>query len=175
MVEEFQTISCPTLNREDGDMLIESKVGNGTSVLVLLPKSSSPEWCMSHIRLRNDSLIAIVDDDKNIYQFWKSKFENLNNAGVKIKVEYFKDLNEFAHWIESGKYRDSKNPLFLIDYRFQGDQETGCDFIEKKEISEYSVLVSNSYDDPELLLKCIDMKLKLIPKPMMDIIPVNIE
>ncbi len=151
-----------------GELNIESEEGVGTRVTVNLPRAEAPNWFVSGIEVKDDLSIIVVDDDISIHQIWKQRLERLAPGLKNISLNHFSSIDSFCDFYPT---YSSKESLFLIDYEFLGQAETGLDLIERLAIQTQSILVTSRFEDREILRRCEEAKIKVLPKSLASIIP----
>lgn len=111
-----------------GSMKIASEVEKGTSLHIILPRSTSPAWFLEKLVLERNSVLVIIDDDRSIHQLWESRIRSLGPVASGITIKSFSDLSEAEKWISNSDDRQVTRK-FLVDYEFQGSTKTGLDFL----------------------------------------------
>jgi hypothetical protein len=82
-------------------------------------------------------------------------------------------LTEAEEWL-SGNSKFAKRRLFLFDYDFRGEFETGLDAIDRLGLASESVLVTSRFEDPTIQERCRRLGLKMIPKVLAPLVPVHL-
>jgi signal transduction histidine kinase len=159
-----------TLEKWGGSLKIVSKVGEGTSVLVYLPKVKPPEWFVSSIDFVDDLNIVILDDDDTIHRVWDRRFFKIDLNRYRSQVFHFTNVADLESWRKSRPY---SNHLYLIDFELNGSSENGLRMIERLGIRNQAILVTSRFDDPEVRARCEALGVKLIPKNLAEHIPLN--
>ena len=161
------------INSCHGQMDIESKQHEGTTIKILLPKAERPRWFVDAINIRNDITICIIDDDNLIHQIWdKRLIENLPKSHSRLKVINFSCPYEFINWSNSNNY-GADNVLYLCDYEFLNKNTNGLALIKELKIEQSTILVTGSYEERTIQDYCGKNGVKLLPKSMAAYIPVN--
>lgn len=150
-------------------------------------KSQPPKWFVEKLDLLPYGQILSLDDDLNIHEIWKGRFQSLNINQYNIEHFAFVSGIEFKEWIKSRLLptaltkRDSAsaaaaNPprLYLVDFELLNQNATGLEIIEELGISQQSVLVTSRYEEANIQEKCEKMGVRLIPKSMADFVPMQI-
>jgi anti-sigma regulatory factor (Ser/Thr protein kinase) len=146
------------LNKINGDLSIESNT-KGTTVTIKLPVVESPAWFKDSLEIKPDSRITIIDDDKSIHALWEQRLKNISPNSQITHLSNF-DIAE------------TSQDIFLIDYEFQGETFNGLDKIIELNLQN-AVLVTSHYDEKEIQAKCIEHKIKIIPKEVAHLIPIS--
>ncbi len=149
-----------------GRLEIQSSVGKGTSVSLILPRAKAPAWFVVGLKIPQASHIVIVDDDATIHQIWERKFEDLPD----IKVHHFSNPTELEKW-----YLENSNSttLYLLDYEFSGSHSNGIQLIEKLNFpTSQAILVTSHYEEKKIQEYCEKHAVKLIPKGIVAYVPI---
>lgn len=162
-----------TINAWGGSLDIQSRVGSGTKVTVTLPRSQTPVWFVPQLSIADQQTIVIADDDESIHHLWKNRFNELIQAGCHVNLVHLYSTDDLSDWVQA--YRSfSGNVLYLCDFEFSGSHGNGLAAIATLEIKQESILVTSRYFQDEIVLKCIQENIKLLPKDMAWIIPIKI-
>ncbi len=151
-----------TLKEWNGELLIESAVGEGTLVKIVLVRTRAPEWFVPDIRISEERKIVILDDDESIHQVWKAKFIQANIS--KERVKHFSNEQDFRKWIVDCKNVDEC--LFLCDYELLGTKTTGLDLIQEYGLQSQSILVTSRYEEAQVFSRAKKLGLKMMPKSL---------
>lgn len=158
------------LEEMGGKFQILSKENEGTVVIISLPKVDSPKWFIDKLVIHNQSSVISLDDDLSIHGIWKDRFSEYQKQKI-VTLNSFTSGNEFKKHARSAEL---KNCYFLIDYELLGQHQTGLDIIEELNIGNQSVLVTSRYDESEIKSRCIKLGVKMIPKGMAPLVPIEI-
>ena len=63
---------------------------------------------------------------------------------------------------------DFGNLVCLIDNDLGDEKPSGSELISSLGISVVSYLITNRFDDPNLMRFCVNEKIKIVPKPVME-------
>ena len=160
-----------TLSKLNGEINIQSNVGEGTSITIKIPAHNPPAWFSTELSIPKNSIIICVDDSISIWNAWQERLSTINSS---LELRYCSNKHDLL--IELGK-EEKKSKIYLVDYEFSGKPYTGLDLIQK--ISEHkknedSYLLVTSRVDEEIHEFCIQKKLKIISKFFALKIPVKI-
>jgi hypothetical protein len=160
------------LEEAGGQLLIESNLGHGTTISLILPKASTPTWFVDFIALPRHAVVVSVDDDLTIHQIWSGRFSSLDQSSSKVKPMAFTSIDKFEDWLAHNKTLPT---LFLIDYEFIGQGMNGIDVIQRNGIADRAVLVTSRYEEPAIKELAKALKIKLLPKGLAPVVPIIIE
>ncbi|MBF0312819.1 MAG: HAMP domain-containing histidine kinase [Oligoflexia bacterium] len=161
-----------TIKAWGGEIKIESEVNVGTRMIILLPKSPTPDWFVSEIILIKNSCVVILDDDQGIHHTWDQKFLSLGFDKLQIEVVHLSTPTGFREWINT---HSRESMLCLCDFELLGFKENGLDLIEEMKIANRAILVTSRYDEEIVRKRCEKLKIKLIPKMMAGLVPITIK
>ncbi len=157
-----------TIENLGGKLVIESIVGQGTKVLISLPRHEAPKWFVAELKIPD--AVIILDDDSSIHQIWENR---LVDAGFnKAQIFHFTTTAAITAWCSQNK-RDGC--LFLMDYEILGENKTGLDMIDALKISNQAVMVTSRYEEENVLLRCEALRVKLLPKNLAGFVPIVIQ
>ncbi|MGE3610335.1 MAG: sensor histidine kinase [Bacteriovoracaceae bacterium] len=150
----FQAIS-----EMNGDIQIFSDLGIGTKIQITLNCAHRPDW---HVPFINTGIneFYILDDNEDFLKIWASKISQRNHL--------FSNPNDFIKKINE---RNDNNFVAFIDHDLNNFPQTGLEIIENLKIKSNSILVTSRFDS-SILEKCETLKIGLIPKPLLPIIPI---
>lgn len=159
---------CKTeLEKYKGSLDIESELDEFTKVTIKLPLVKAPIWATSTLYLTENSKLFILDDEEDIHNYWKQFAIKENFKGRKIALKHFYDIADFDNYFEKNQIDESDR--FVFDYDLKGVQlEKGIEALKKHELYLQSMVVSNHFDDDELLNFCTENAVKLYPKQNID-------
>lgn len=151
----------------NGELRIESAVNHGTQVTIRLPRCSPPPWFVDALDLSKYSTLISVDDDSNIHEIWR---ERLSQTSQQISHYTFSSVQDFSDWYQSSGQH--KSPLFLLDYEFHGEAQTGLHLIEKFSLQPNAIIVSSRYDEPVVRNHVEKLGVRMIPKSLAVFVPI---
>lgn len=153
-----------------GQFTIDSVIGHGTSMSIEIPIAQPPDWFVPQIELNANTSVVVLDDDPTIGLLWRRRI--LAAGGRPGSFHSFERADEFKKWTQA--HRD-QSALFLVDYELTGQSQNGISVIEELGIAENSILVTGRYDDPGVQAKVRWNCLRMIPKPMLFIVPLSVK
>jgi signal transduction histidine kinase len=146
-----------------GSLELDSQVGRGTKVSLLIPESKAPPNFLSELSLVAGSQVAIVDDDESVHQSWNRLFKQLALSDRGIEIVHFYEPVKFREWIQSPE-RSLRDLKVLMDYHFGVSEENGLKLIEELELSEIAVLVTSASEDLKIQSEATRLKTQILPK-----------
>lgn len=109
----------------------------------------------------------IIDNENIAHDLWKNRL----NEYKTLKLLHFSDPLSLKQHLE---HHTCVNVVYLVDYDFEINSPTGLELIQSLGITTQSILVTNRYDDIKLQKECIHLGIKIIPKPYIAHIPLQI-
>ncbi len=157
-----------------GDLRIYSTEGVGTTVILELPLTSVPKTFAHQLVLESNSSVFTLDDDRSIHALCSMRFSQLNPTQGLVKLSQCSSAEEFILLLsrEVPTPLSKTGKLFLIDQEIRGSNTTGLEIIERLGIEKQSVLVTGSYEDPDVLDRCARLRVRLLPKPWLSVVPI---
>lgn len=152
-----------------GKLTIDSTPKVGTVVEIVLSKAETPNWFVPGLIFSADSTVAVLDDDESIHQTWESKFDHV---GLSQPLLHFTNTQGISDWISLQSNLD--NVTILCDYELVGEELTGIDFIIQNGLENQAVLVTSRFEEPEVLSKCEELGVRLLPKSLVTLVPIEI-
>ncbi len=168
-----------SVRKMNGQMKIESKQNQGTKITITLPEQNTPAWFMERINLTENAVLVSLDDDLSIHSIWENRLNLYRTQAPGLQHYSFTSIEEFKSWYSQKNVIDSsliaaKELFFVVDYEFLSQKENGLDVIQGLNIANQSVLVTSRYDEQSIRQKCYEINLKLIPKNMVEFVPIQI-
>ena len=156
-----------------GTLELRSRVGEGTTVTLTLPKVDAPKWFIAELCFTQNSIVVILDDDETIHRIWQGRAESarLNESGVQLV--HLSTPEELRIWKVEPAHQ-GLNVRYLLDYELLGFEENGLDLIEELGIAPQSILVTSRYEEPAIREHCLKLQVSLIPKGMAGFVPICI-
>lgn len=148
------------------EFILESTENTGTVARLKVRSIPPPAWFISTINIREGYPVIIADDDPSIHLVWGNRLA----GGPRLL-----DVNSIdAFEIKVRELKASDTPFFcLVDYEFVGSARNGIDAIKKLDISACAVLVTSRHDEEQVNDRCLDLRIKMIPKGIAPFIPIR--
>jgi signal transduction histidine kinase len=151
---------------------IISQEGRGTEIRMEFPKCEIPNWFVPTLKLNPNHTILALDDDFSVLEIWKQRIRELHQPSIKL-ITLSTD-SDFQNWVTNNKEMVGST-LFLMDFEFIGQKNTGLDLIEKANLKDNAILVTSRYEEPSIRKRCADLGVRQIPKGMAPFVPIEIQ
>ena len=136
-----------------GSVIFESILQRGTTVTLNFPYHPPPSVYRLKKRYFEQLNYINVDDDPSVHlRMGKSKLWRNENARVKC----------YSSFPERSKYDD--DTFFLIDYDLRDPTTNGIKLIKQHGLEGRALLVTGHYSDPEIVKRCMQERIKILPK-----------
>lgn len=142
---------------------VTSSAGSGTMVQIVLPTVAPPAWFPSCVKLDSSTILVVVDDDPTVFSLWRDKVSQ-QASGLRCEPQ-------FIHLTTAAEVRRfcSEQPidqcLFLVDFDLCDPETDGLSLIEVLQLVDRSILVTSCFEDSRILQRCLQLGVKLLPKP----------
>ncbi|HAU1599227.1 TPA: hypothetical protein JBJ22_12120 [Legionella pneumophila] len=155
------------IHQINGKINIESELFKGTKISISLPQSTPPLWFCSKLKVSPMCAISILDDDDSIHNAWRERF---NHILPNLNISHFYTSDSLPE-----RCQGETNSIYLVDYELVSDKSDGLTIIEKYNLTNKSILVTSSFEDNTLRERCEEIGIKIIPKPYVPYIPIEIK
>jgi PAS domain S-box-containing protein len=162
-----------TLDNNQGKMDVHSTPGEGTIIQLTFPRIEAASWIAQTIYLAPTSIVVILDDEESIHGAWDTRFAQYAQLYPTLKVHHFKQGQEALDFFNSSHPKDKDRILFLSDYELLRQDKNGLQIVEESGIQN-TTLVTSYYSNPQIRDKAIGLGVKILPKQMASIIPIEI-
>lgn len=142
----------------------------GTIVRVRFPKSTNQPWLATEIKVTNNDIIIIIDDDTSIHNAWDMRFSYILEKIPTMQIKHFMHSVEALEFINNLNYK--YNVCLLSDYELIKQSLNGLDIIKKSGIKR-SVLVTSHYANSKILKLANQMAVKILPKDLVYSVPIR--
>ncbi|MBK2043617.1 GHKL domain-containing protein, partial [Allofrancisella guangzhouensis] len=155
-----------TIEDMDGRMTINSTVGVGTSIDIVIPESEKlPKWSCNEIKIDLDDLVIILDDEKSMEIAWNNCLKDLN-----IQPIFFSNYNSLLNSLPEFS---NKNIFLITDYELPNQGVSGIDIIDKISPNK-KILITSHYNDKKVQEACIERGINIVPKTLLSDIPITV-
>lgn len=163
-----------TLQRNYGELSIDSVEDNYTIIMLKFPKILPPFWIAEEIKIIKGDTIVVLDDDPSIHGAWDMKLRPLLAKAPDIKVNHYTEGRDAVDFINSLSAEEKEQICLLADYELLNQGINGLEVIEQTKIRR-STLVTSHYNDPEIRGNSANLRVKILPKPLAFAIPINLD
>lgn len=146
-----------TVQSLSGSVVIDSHLGQGTTVTLRLPCHDAPPWFINTLVLDTEDSILVVDDELRVYAEWQQKLK-----AVAVNMHYVSGSEKSVKAFDYIK--ESRYDLYFLDYQNPQLIKDGVEMIEEYGLTEKALLVTSHYDDALLQQVCRNDNIKLLPK-----------
>lgn len=158
-----------TLQRNDGYLTIDSKVGQGTRITLGFVKKQQPHWVAEYIEISLDDIIVILDDDPSIHKAWELR---LRDKFSHATIKYFEQGNDALQFIEKFPLEERGKIIFLADYELLHQDTNGLEIVKRSQV-ERSLLVTSRFSNRNLQSELEELKIKMLPKLYISEVPIK--
>lgn len=162
-----------TLQHNQGELAIDSKLGKGTKITLTFPRIKTPHWIAEEIVLGKQDTIVILDDDTSIHGAWDAHFEPVLKKTPTLQLRHFTIGNEALSFIESLSENQKENVFLLTDYELLKQELNGLHVIAKSGVKR-SILVTSHYAQQIVQNQAAKTGTKVLPKQLASEIPIKI-
>lgn len=164
-----------TVELHGGHLEIKSSQGIGTTVSLILPICSPPPWFVEKIDMTNKQTLVSIDDDQTVHHVWRERLMELASKENQIEYLAFLSAEHAEAWWRSDNVQKKRDSIqFLIDYEFSGKPWNGVGVIEKLNCAKNAILVTSHYDDAIVQFQAQEMGVRIIPKGLAHLVPIQI-
>lgn len=163
-----------TLQRNQGELSIDSTPGKGTRMTLTFPRIKAPYWIAEEIILGTQDIVVILDDDTSIHGAWDAHFAAVLKEAPSIQLEHFtagKDALQFINDLPPHE----KNRIFLLtDYELLKQELNGLRIVAKSKIQR-SILVTSHYANELVRDQAAKIGTKILPKQLASEISIKLD
>ncbi len=149
------------LEKYDADLTMSSCLGQGTTVFLNFKRITSPAWAINQIKIHQDNIVVILDDDESIHSAWDKIFSSISGNHHVIKIMHFTAGQSCIDFLS--EQANKENIVLLTDYELLGQLVNGLDVIERSNIVN-AILVTSHYENQEVIDRAISLKTRILPK-----------
>lgn len=161
-----------TMEALGGLFLIDSTVGKGTTIKLVLPAVEAPKWFSDKIDLSEKKYLVSLDDDASIHQIWERRLKDYDLTEINhIK---FQSGESFEKYLMTNMDKLTRT-LFLVDFELLNQPKNGLQIIEDMGIENYSILVTSRYGEAEIQARSLRLRVPILPKSLAGSVPIKLE
>jgi len=157
-----------TITNNQGKLAIESKLGEGTKMIITFPIIDPPKWITKDIKINKGDTVVILDDDRSIHGAWDSRFKGCLND---IQLKHFLTGTEVIDFIST--FQEKEKVFLLTDYELLKQDLNGMDIIQKTGIKR-AILVTSHHAEVEIRNLAVKNGIKILPKQLASEVPIEI-
>ena len=165
------TVVKDMLKNNFGSITIASstqKIGHGTTVEVIFPRVTAPNWLTTEINIVANDTIIILDNDIAIHNAWANKFSHILEKIPSIQVKYFTLGNDVINFVNSLPEAQKHKLCLFTNYKLNEENLNGLQLIAKCQIKR-SVLVTHDFIHPEIRSSAVQNRAKILPKELINV------
>lgn len=155
--------SKEVLSRVGGQIRIESVKNNGTTVIMTVPVEGVDSWCVPNLTLVRGMKLAVIDDDRCVYQAWRHR---IGQESVACSLQYDDGQGDISSLVR-------QSDLCLFDFDLGKGKPNGLEIIDKLGCAEKSLLVTSQYDVESVQHLANALGVKILPKSLIDSIEIQ--
>ena len=160
---------CDTIKNNNGEIDIESKVGEGTKITLTFPAIAVPEWAATEISLHHGDVIVILDDDPAIHDIWDARFKAYTNV---CSIKHFTEGAEAINFINNLGV-DKDKIVLLTDYELLKQNSNGLNVIAETGVPR-SFLVTSHFANHEVLEMVKKAQVKMLSKSLVGEVEIKV-
>lgn len=151
----------------NGEIGISSILNNGTTVLLKF-LHSNPAWYPDQILLSENDIVVILDDDAAMQSLWMHRLES-----YPVKINLFSNYDDTEKWIKNNLNQHNKLVL-LVDYELSSETKNGLMLLRQYSFENNSYLVTSHADEYYIQNEIDKLKINLIPKLLVNEVPIKL-
>lgn len=163
-----------TLQRNQGEFIIDSKMGRGTKIILTFPRLTAPNWIAEEIKLGPQDFVIILDDDSSIHFAWDKRFESVLSHAPGIKIQHFQHGAEALEAIKRLSEVEKQRLFLLTDYELLNQELNGLDVVQQSQVRR-SVLVTSHYANKVILDCAAATGTKILPKQLASEVAITVD
>lgn len=148
--------------------LVRSAPLEGSVMELELPRVAMPSWFCNSVTLASGGVLVIVDDDEEVFEYWE-KTITARLEGIELPADAAPTLCTVSGPTAFRTRPDlvAAGTVFLVDQRFKDDVTNGLDLIEEYHLNDRAILVTNHFDEAEVVTRASRLQVRILPKTYM--------
>jgi hypothetical protein len=148
----------------NGELKFLSSAGHGTIAKLILPVIEAPFWFASSLELTESTTVVSLGLDERFSDFLKVRMA----AGQNCLA--FQTQPQFLDWARQKNLADF---ILFVDGDCQGFSEKILAAIEKLDLAERAVMLTNACDSKQVQAHAEYVGVKILPKNLAHLIPIH--
>lgn len=157
-----------------GKCKIHATQNIGTKVVFRFPLVIAPQWMSSEIKLTNEDIVVILDDDNSAHDAWENKFKFILEKFPSLQIKYFTFAKEAIDYIHKLDNEQKENIFLLTDYELLDQGMSGIDVVKNTGIKR-AILVTSHASHSEIQEMVLQAGIKAIPKELTHAISITVD
>lgn len=150
-----------------GKIKVTSQLESGTTITIALPIKDRAKWYVPRIKIKNDSMIVILDDQIAARHLWSDKIHDTNLAE---NTKIFSSSRELMS-LKKEFFKQPEKYIFLLDYDLN-EEINGLDLLSNLPPESQKFLVTGNFDQFDIRARCVQDGVFLIPKSQISTLPI---
>ncbi len=160
------------LEQSKGVLNVETMLAEGTSILLTFPRVAMPNWIATQINLAGASIVVILDADESVQKEWHKRLDIYPHLYPDLQLHYFTEGHRALKFIAGLSQQDEARVVLLSDYELPDQNLNGVQIIEAGKVRN-ATLVTKLHTSPYLQKNVGRLGVKMLPKHLLPLIPVN--
>jgi anti-sigma regulatory factor (Ser/Thr protein kinase) len=144
------------INEMKGDIRIESTVGVGTTVSIVLPRIKNPQWAIDKINLTCIKQLVVIDDEEIYKRIWQNKLSKSS-----MEVLYYNHPSIFPPQF------NNNSSIIILDNTFFNEHGFGLSYLESHKL-ENCILVTSDWALKEVQNAVSKLNISMFGKEFID-------
>ena len=168
------TVALAGLAGDVDERCVEDTIlGKGTSIQLTFPRIKAAGWIADKLRITEDSLILILDDEESIHVSWELRFDLYTKLYPTLRLHHFTQGHKLLEFASQLTVQEKSRAVFLCDYELLRQERNGMQIIEASQIRQ-AVLVTSYYANFSVQNSAARLGVRILPKHMASALPIYI-